>query len=153
MALHRPQPTDTDGPPPPATNRHGRSRMTADNKLEIVMAQRQKKGNVEKDRDGRPIGLVDHSYEPLYAIPDPDDPAVIRFFSSDEDADAFYGPESVERALSLAGAWSDLDWDEVERELYRIGHSTPPSTPFSECDAFCSTPVPSARISSDGHRR
>jgi len=36
------------------------------------------------------------------------------------------GQAGIERALSLAGAWSDLDWEEAEVELDRIRH--PPST-------------------------
>ena len=31
---------------------------------------------------------------------------------------------SIQKALDLAGSWSDLDWDVVERELYRIRHET-----------------------------
>ena len=31
---------------------------------------------------------------------------------------------SIQKALALAGSWSDLDWDVVERELYRIRHET-----------------------------
>ena len=38
--------------------------------------------------------------------------------------------EDIQAALDLAGAWSDLDWDDMEAELYRIGHSTPPSPPI-----------------------
>ena len=33
---------------------------------------------------------------------------------------------SIQKALSLAGSWSDLDWDDVERELYRIRQSGKP---------------------------
>lgn len=29
---------------------------------------------------------------------------------------------SIQKALDLAGSWSDLDWDVVEQELYRIRH-------------------------------
>lgn len=36
------------------------------------------------------------------------------------------------RALALAGAWSDLNWDEMEADLDRIRHQTPPSPPFTE---------------------
>ncbi len=31
---------------------------------------------------------------------------------------------SIQKVLDLAGSWSDLDWDVVERELYRIRHET-----------------------------
>lgn len=40
--------------------------------------------------------------------------------------------EDVEGALALAGAWKDLeDWEEVEAELDRIRHSSPPSAPLN----------------------
>lgn len=31
---------------------------------------------------------------------------------------------SIQKALDLAGTWSDMDWDVVERELYHIRHET-----------------------------
>ena len=100
--------------------------------LEIDMARRRAESNSNDERQVRPAELVVRSDELLYAIPDPDDPSVSRYFVSDEDAAAFFGPDSVERALALAGAWADLDWDYAERELYRIGHSNPPSPILSE---------------------
>ena len=33
---------------------------------------------------------------------------------------------SIQQVLNLAGSWSDLDWDDVERELYRIRHESKP---------------------------
>lgn len=35
--------------------------------------------------------------------------------------------DATENALRLAGAWSDIDWDEMERELYRIRHANKPT--------------------------
>ena len=40
--------------------------------------------------------------------------------------------EGIQRALSLAGAWSDLDWEETLEELDRIRHQTPPTPPIDE---------------------
>ena len=39
-------------------------------------------------------------------------------------------PESVRIALSLAGAWSDLDWDETVDALDRIRHESQPTPPI-----------------------
>ena len=47
-----------------------------------------------------------------------------------EDAEAATTDEDINEALSAIGDWSDLDWDEMEAELYRIGHETPPSLPI-----------------------
>jgi hypothetical protein len=35
-----------------------------------------------------------------------------------------FSSRSIQKALDLAGAWSDMDWDVVEQELYRIRHET-----------------------------
>ena len=39
--------------------------------------------------------------------------------------------KAIKEALSLAGAWGDRDWNEVEAELDRIRHSSNPTPPFS----------------------
>ena len=39
-------------------------------------------------------------------------------------------PESVRVALGLAGAWSDLDDDEMDQALWRIRHATEPTPPI-----------------------
>ncbi len=38
--------------------------------------------------------------------------------------ETFISSRSIQKALDLAGSWSDLDWDVVERELYCIRHET-----------------------------
>ena len=55
---------------------------------------------------------------------------VTRYFTDDEAADAATAPASVQRALSLLGAWSDLDWDEALDELDRIRHESRPTPPI-----------------------
>lgn len=59
---------------------------------------------------------------------------VVRYFADEEQAEAAVPDDAVQDALNLAGAWSDLDWDEMEAELYRIGHSTPPTPPLEDTD-------------------
>jgi len=39
-------------------------------------------------------------------------------------------PSSVEEVLSLAGAWGERNWEEVEQELDRIRHESKPSPPL-----------------------
>ncbi len=39
--------------------------------------------------------------------------------------------QAIQYAQSLAGAWSDLNWDDLMATLERIRHETPPSPPFS----------------------
>ena len=35
----------------------------------------------------------------------------------------------IERALALARAWSDLEWDKMEAEFERMRHSSAPMPP------------------------
>jgi tRNA(fMet)-specific endonuclease VapC len=74
--------------------------------------------------------LVAREGQPLIAIPDPDEPGTTYYFVSEEDAKAFIGPGATERALALAGVWSDLDWDEMVEALDRIRHESKPTPPI-----------------------
>jgi hypothetical protein len=52
---------------------------------------------------------------------------VVRYFFEDV-------PSSRQSSLDaqrLAGAWSDLDWDEIATVLERMRHDSPPSPPLS----------------------
>jgi hypothetical protein len=40
------------------------------------------------------------------------DDEIVRYFTDEAEAEAATTPASVERALSLLGAWSDLDWSD-----------------------------------------
>jgi hypothetical protein len=55
---------------------------------------------------------------------------VVRYFADEAAADAAALPESVHVALSLAGAWGDLDWNEAEAALDRIRHESQPTPPI-----------------------
>ena len=46
---------------------------------------------------------------------------------------------SIQKALDLAGSWSDLDWDVVERELYRIRHETGKSVSWDFLESMIET--------------
>jgi hypothetical protein len=39
-------------------------------------------------------------------------------------------PESTRQALALAGAWSDLDWEQTEADLERIDRESKPTPPI-----------------------
>jgi len=68
--------------------------------------------------------------ETIISIPDRDDPTRWRHFYTEEDADAYTGREGIERALAAAGAWSDLEYDEMLDALDRIRHSSVPTPPI-----------------------
>jgi hypothetical protein len=54
---------------------------------------------------------------------------VVRYFADEKAADAAVSQSATQDALSIIGAWSDLDWDETLDALDRIRHEsklTPP---------------------------
>jgi hypothetical protein len=54
-------------------------------------------------------------------------------YTTDERAlDQLSGQQSMQRALDLAGAWSDLNWDEMEQALDRIRHESRPTPPIDD---------------------
>ncbi len=54
---------------------------------------------------------------------------VIRYFSEEK---AARKAASLKKALDLAGAWSDLDWEEMEAALNRIRHESKPTPPIDK---------------------
>ena len=70
--------------------------------------------------------------QPLIAIPvEENGEEVVYYFNSYKEADAFTKKHnSVQKALAAAGAWSDLDFDEMLNELDKIRHRSNPTPPF-----------------------
>jgi hypothetical protein len=56
---------------------------------------------------------------------------VVHYFAEDFEADAVSSRRTIQEVLALAGAWSDLNWDEMEKGLDRIRHESQPTPPFS----------------------
>jgi hypothetical protein len=79
-----------------------------------------------------PSSLVLHDDDPLIGIVfEEDGREVVRYFASEEEAERALSEDSTSDAISLIGAWKDLDWDEMEKALDRIRHESPPSPPLS----------------------
>ena len=77
-------------------------------------------------------GLVANHDQPLIGVVAQENGRpVVHYFTDDEAVEADSVPGSIERALSLLGAWSDLDWEAAETELDRIRHANPPTPPIS----------------------
>jgi hypothetical protein len=69
--------------------------------------------------------------EPLIAVPvEENGREMVRYFVSEEEADAALSPQTVRDVRALRGAWSDLDWDEAKSELDRIRHESKPTPPI-----------------------
>ncbi|MGN6754890.1 MAG: hypothetical protein ACTHMJ_00730 [Thermomicrobiales bacterium] len=65
---------------------------------------------------GSPHLILDE-HQPLVAVPLVEaGQEVVHYFPDDE---APVSDQDVAEAIALAGAWSDLDWDDLERELSR----------------------------------
>jgi hypothetical protein len=56
---------------------------------------------------------------------------VVRYFTTEQDADRVLGEDTTQAALALAGAWSDLAWDELAQALDRIRHESQPTPPLA----------------------
>ena len=56
---------------------------------------------------------------------------VVRYFTTEQDADRVLVEDTTQAALALAGAWSDLAWDELEQALGRIRHESQPTPPLA----------------------
>jgi hypothetical protein len=57
---------------------------------------------------------------------------VARYFTDEAEADAAVATLTAADARDLAGAWSDLDWEETLRELERIRHESVPTPPIDD---------------------
>ena len=72
--------------------------------------------------------LVARRGEPVIVVPvEVDGEEVEWVFTSEAEADAALEDRAIREALDLAGAWSDLDLDEMLDELARLRHASPPS--------------------------
>ena len=71
--------------------------------------------------------------QPLIGIPfEENGKEIIRYFSEEELADKAVAQRAADEALSLAGAWSDLSWEELEESLDRIRHDSRPTPPITQ---------------------
>ncbi len=71
------------------------------------------------------------SNQPLIGIPfEENGQEVTRYFSEEAQADTTVSEDVTQTALKLAGAWSDLHWEDMERELDRIRHESTPTPPI-----------------------
>lgn len=69
--------------------------------------------------------------QPLIGIPfEENGKEVVRYYSEEAQADQAVSTDITEEPLSLADAWSDLSWDEMEKALDRIRHESKPTSPI-----------------------
>src|SRR5689334_11396164 len=84
------------------------------------------------ERHNRAPGLLVRPDQPLIGVIGREgNQEVVRYFVDEQDADRQATPTSIQRALDLAGAWGDLDWEETAEALDRIRHESVPTPPTS----------------------
>lgn len=55
---------------------------------------------------------------------------VVQYFTEEPQPDQATRSHSIQEVLNLAGSWHDLDWDDIEEELYCIRHESQPTPPL-----------------------
>ena len=84
----------------------------------------------ERKRQPLPDLLVQGN-QPLIGIPcEEQGHEVVRYFTDEQAADAALTHSTLQAALSVIGAWSDLDWGEMVEALDRIRHESTPTPPI-----------------------
>jgi hypothetical protein len=75
--------------------------------------------------------LQNHTHSPLIGIiVEEKGKEVVRYFTDEKEADAAVSQNATQDALSVIGAWSDLDFDETLNALDRIRHESKPTPPI-----------------------
>lgn len=81
----------------------------------------------------QPTSFVVRNDQPLIGvIVRENNQEVTRYFTDEGAADAAVEETATQEALSAIGAWSDLDWDEMEQALDRIRHQSTPTPPITD---------------------
>jgi hypothetical protein len=84
-----------------------------------------------QDRNQHGSSLLVHGDQPLIGvIMEEEGQEVTVYFVEEEAADSVISSNLTRAALSVIGAWRDLDWDEMEQALDRIRHDSPPTPPI-----------------------
>ncbi len=80
---------------------------------------------------GRAVHLVVESDKPLIAVPiEEGGREAVQYFVDDERTDQPPSDPTIREALGALGAWSDLDWDEMDAALDKIRHQSTPTGPI-----------------------
>ena len=69
--------------------------------------------------------------QPLIGVPGEEEgQLVIHYFTDEAAAAAVRSDQTLQDALRVIGAWSDLDWEETAADLDRIRHESRPTPPI-----------------------
>jgi hypothetical protein len=82
-------------------------------------------------QQGHRHGLTVRRQQPLIAVPfDEEGEDVVGYFNDDDEADAATPASSIQQALSVIGAWEDIDSPDSLDIFDRIRHESRPSPPI-----------------------
>lgn len=87
--------------------------------------------------------LIVRPGQPLIGVPvEEDGQQLVRYFTDEATAAAtFQSEQSIGDALSVIGAWSDLDWEEAAAEPDRVRHESPRTPPVEPRRRTWATPL------------
>jgi len=84
----------------------------------------------ERKRQPVPRLLVQDN-QPLIGIPfEENGHEAVRYFTDEKAADEAVPQSTTQAALSVIGAWSDMDWEEMVEALDRMRHESKPTPPI-----------------------
>ena len=87
---------------------------------------------MEQQHSDQSSSFTTHRDQPLIGLLlQEDNEEVVHYFVEEAEADAANSVGRIHDILKLAGAWSDLNWDDMEQGLYRIRHESRPTPPLS----------------------
>lgn len=87
---------------------------------------------MSRQRSDNTVMLRGRRDQPLIAIPVIEDGEEVTYYFVDEHAAGEFQAQRGLDARSLAGAWSDLDWEETVEALDRIRHESKPTPPIDD---------------------
>jgi|SRR5215467_1735986 len=84
------------------------------------------------ERKRRPLpSLLVQDNQPLIGIPfEEKGQEGVCYFTDEKAADAAVPHSTTQAALSVIGAWSDMDWEEMVEALDRMRHESKPTPPI-----------------------
>ena len=82
------------------------------------------------ERPNQPLSFVVRSDQPLIGIILENEGHEFVEYTADDNADPAAHSRVLQDAIDVIGAWSDLDWDVMERALDRIRHQSIPTPPI-----------------------
>ena len=90
--------------------------------------------HAERQPDGTASSMTAREDQPLIGVVvRRNGEEVVRYFADEDEADkALAREDSLQAALSVVGAWRDLDWDETIANLERIRHQSTPTPPIDD---------------------